>query len=294
MFLISDGVLPANKDRGYVLRRLIRRAMVQGKSLGLTTSQLEEVFKTFQSMYKDVYSVGTDEYVHIFSTEAQKFERTLAEGLKEFEKGADPFILATTYGFPIELTVEIAKEKGIVIDRVLFDSQMKAHQDASRAGAEQKFKGGLAGASEMEVKYHTATHMLHQALREVLGNHVTQKGSNITPDRLRFDFAHGDKMTSDEIKRVEDLVNEKIADNLEVICEEVPLETARARGALGVFNDKYEKVVKIYQVGKGEEMFSLEICGGPHVERTGTMGHFKIQKEEASSAGVRRIKAVLE
>ena len=306
IFLIVDGVKPSNTGRGYILRRLLRRAMMYANGRTISDEHISEVVTFIADMYEDTYGnikEQQESIKNIIGEEFSKFGKTLELGLKEFSaqggsasggENINPFKLFTSYGFPIELTEELAKEKGIKIDRVMFDEAMKSHQDTSRTGAEQKFKGGLAGTGEMETKYHTATHLLHQALREVLGNHVVQKGSNSTSERLRFDFAHNDKMTPEEIKKVEDLVNEKIQEDLEVTMEEVPIETARARGALGVFDSKYVDIVKVYQVGRGDEMFSLEICGGPHVERTGTMGHFKIQKEEASSAGVRRIKAVLE
>jgi len=295
MFLISDGVVPSNKDRGYILRRIIRRAMVNAQKIELSFEKLADIFVLIQKQYDSVYGTIQAESVVVFQDEIAKFEKTLISGLKEFEKGErDAFILFTTYGFPFEMVKELALSRGEVIDENDFHSKMKEHQDKSRLGAEQKFKGGLAGHSDMEVKYHTATHLLHQALRDVLGNHVFQKGSNITPERLRFDFSHNEKMTPEEIKRVEQIVNEKIKDSLPISFQEVPLEDARNKGALGLFGDKYGETVTLYQIGNGDERYSLEICGGPHVENTNTLGTFKIQKEEASSAGIRRIKAVLE
>jgi alanyl-tRNA synthetase len=295
MMLIADGVIPSNKDRGYILRRIIRRAMVEAKNIGLSSELLLSVFTLCQDLYSEVYSTKKGGSLEVFSDELSKFEKTLDQGLKEFEKGErDAFVLFTTYGFPFEMVKELALARGEEIDQEDFLTKMKDHQDKSRLGAEQKFKGGLAGHSDMEVKYHTATHLLHQALRDVLGNHVFQKGSNITPERLRFDFSHNEKMTPEEIKRVEQIVNEKIADSLPISFQEVPLDDARNKGALGLFGDKYGETVTLYQIGNGDERYSLEICGGPHVENTGTLGVFKIQKEEASSAGVRRIKAVLE
>lgn len=295
MFLISDGVVPSNKDRGYILRRIIRRAMVNAQKIELPFEKLEEIFSLVQGQYSDIYQTSSEEYLKIFKEEIDKFKKTLSAGLKEFEKGErDAFVLFTTYGFPFEMVKELASLRGEEIDEEDFLSKMKEHQDKSRQGAEQKFKGGLAGHGEMEIKYHTATHLLHQALRDVLGNHVFQKGSNITPERLRFDFSHGEKMTPEQIARVEQIVNEKITEGLTVSSEEVSLDEARAKGALGLFGDKYGDVVSLYQIGEGDNFYSLEFCGGPHVSNTKDLGHFKIQKEEASSAGVRRIKAVLE
>lgn len=294
MFLISDGVFPANKDRGYVLRRLIRRAMVQGKSLGLATTHLEETFKTFQSMYKDMYAVGTDEQVQIFSIEAQKFEKTLSDGLKEFEKGADPFILATTYGFPIELTLELAKEKGINIDLQSFNAKMTEHQNLSRTSSAGTFKGGLANHDPKTIKLHTAHHLLLAALQQVVSPEIKQRGSNITEERLRMDFSFDRKVTPEELKKVEDLVNEKIQAKLDVIRREMSFADAEKTGAQMEFGAKYPETVSVYFIEDQTGAFSKEFCGGPHVGNTGELGHFKIQKEEASSAGVRRIKAVLE
>ena len=208
----------------------------------------------------------------------------------EFGKGTDPFILFTSYGFPFELTKELAEERGIKLDEESFKGKFKEHQELSRKGAGQKFKGGLAGHSAMEVKYHTATHLLHQALREVLGEEVFQKGSNITPERLRFDFSFTRKMTDEEKKKVENLVNRKIAESLPVSYEDLPLGEAEKSGAIGLFEEKYGDRVRVYKIGD----FSLELCGGPHVENTGVLGQFKIIKEEAVSTGTRRIKAILE
>ncbi len=295
MFLISDGVIPSNKDRGYILRRIIRRAMVNAHKIELPFEKLKDIFTLIQKQYDLVYGTLRAESLVAFQDEIAKFEKTLSAGLKEFEKGErDAFILFTSYGFPFEMVKELAEARGEEINEDDFNSKMKDHQDKSRLGAEQKFKGGLAGHSDMEVKYHTATHLLHQALRDVLGNHVFQKGSNITPERLRFDFSHNEKLTPEEIKRVEQIVNEKISDALPISFQEVPLDDARNKGALGLFGDKYGETVTLYQIGNGDDRYSLEICGGPHVQNTNELGIFKIQKEEASSAGVRRIKAVLE
>jgi alanyl-tRNA synthetase len=236
--------------------------------------------------------------------EEEKFSATLQKGEHEFEKmlpnllkgnsrvinGRIAFKLYDTYGFPIELTVELAKEHGFEVDTAGFDEAFQKHQEISRAGAEQQFKGGLADHSDLTTALHTATHLLHKALRTVLGEHVGQKGSNITPERLRFDFTHEAPMTDEELKRVEDMVNDAIRRDLTVTCETMSLEQAKEQGAIAFFESKYGEQVKVYSVGD----YSKEVCGGPHVERTGSMGRFKILKEQSSSAGVRRIKAVLE
>lgn len=297
-FLINDGVTPSNTDRGYILRRLLRRAVRHADILGIKAGELSNLNGTVANTYEDVYpeiknnlSLIQDEV----KKEEEKFRETLTKGLKEFEKGTDPFILFTTYGFPLELTKELAKEKGKDIDEDKFWADMKSHQDLSRAGAEQKFKGGLADDSEEVVKYHTATHLLNQALHEVLGEHVEQRGSNITAERLRFDFSHPAKMTDDEKKRVEEIVNEKIKANLPVKFEILPKAEAEQTGARHMFNEKYGDEVKVYYIGDNlETAYSKEFCGGPHVENTGVLGTFKISKEEAVAAGIRRIKAVLE
>ncbi len=295
VFLIADGVFPSSKDQGYVLRRIIRRAVMQSKKIRLRDETFDSLPELYQRHYQTHYpEVNKQDLVDIFLAEKSKFSKTLESGLKEFEKGADPFLLATTYGFPIELTEELAKEKGISIDRAAFDAQMKAHQDASRAGAEQKFKGGLANTSEMTTKLHTAHHLLLKALQEVVSPDIHQKGSNITEERLRIDFNFDRKLTSEELQKVEDLVNEKIREDLTVTRREMPLEEAKALGAEMEFGTKYPDMVSVYMIhDASDKVFSQEFCGGPHVERTGVLGTFKIQKEEASSAGVRRIKATL-
>ncbi len=271
--LIADGVVPSNKDQGYILRRLIRRGL----------------------MHAHAKKIPFDVASPVFSEEKKKFEETLESGLKQFEKGVDPFILFTTYGFPFELTEEVAREKGLSIDRAKFEEAFKKHQETSRAGAEQKFKGGLAGHSEMEVKYHTATHLLHQALHDVLGEEVGQRGSNITPERLRFDFSFPRKMIDEEKKQVEEIVNQKIAQALPVNKVLMSKTDAEKTGARHFFGEKYPDEVSIYYIGDSlESAYSKEFCGGPHVENIGTLGRFKIAKEEAISAGVRRVKAVLE
>lgn len=293
IFMISDGVTPSNTDRGYVLRRLLRRAVFHTKENKIDPSLVDIVAQTYGQSYPDIVDKRENIKEEI-EKEAAKFRETLRKGLKEFEKlnnidGKQAFVLFSTYGFPLELTLELAQKKGIEVDVDEFQKELAEHQEKSRTASAGKFKGGLGGNSELEIKYHTATHLLNAALREVLGDHVEQKGSNINPDRLRFDFSHQEKLTDEEKTKVEDLVNQKIKEGLEVTKEEMSPEEAKDIGALGVFGDKYGEVVSVYSVGD----FSKEICGGPHVKNTSELGEFKIKKEEASSAGVRRIKGVL-
>ena len=274
--LITDGILPSNTDRGYILRRLIRRAAMKTNCRMMDFTGWSESVK------------------NVIREEMERFKKTIGRGMKEFEKGADPFVLFTSYGFPIELTAELAKEKGANIDIEKFKMEMKKHQELSRVGAEQKFKGGLADESEQVIKYHTATHLLHQALHQVLGDQVSQKGSNITAERLRFDFVHPTKMTNEEKKKVEEIVNQKIAEDLPVNKIILPKEEALKTGAYHSFNEKYGDEISIYFIGENlADAFSKEFCGGPHIARTGALGKFKIIKEEAVASGVRRIKAVL-
>lgn len=305
IFMIADGVRSSNTEQGYILRRLLRRAVRYADVLNVEHRMLSELVPVVAEIYRGVYGNITDQenlIVKEIWEEEDRFRKTIEKGLKEIKRLLDAghistheaFHLFSTHGFPIELTEEIAKENGITIDKQGFFEEMKKHQELSRLGAEQKFKGGLADTSEMSVKYHTATHLLHEALRRVLGDHVEQKGSNITAERLRFDFTYPEKMTDTQKKEVEDLVNQKITGALPVTYEDISIDEARARGAIGLFGEKYGDAVRVYQVGEGDRKFSLEMCGGPHLENTGTLGHFKILKEEASSAGVRRIKAVLE
>lgn len=298
IILISDGVFPSNKDQGYILRRLLRRAIRIADKIGYSDFSL--LVQTVSDIYGDVYEnlKDVERISSVIKGEEEKFRKTLDKGIKEFYKktedgklsGFDAFLLFSTYGFPIEVTKELAEEKGVEIDMKGYNVEFEKHQEQSRLGAEKKFKGGLAGHGEMETKLHTATHLLHAALHSVLGSHATQRGSNITPDRLRFDFNHDEKMTEEEKKAVEDWVNDKIGKDMDVILEEMTPEEARDAGAMGLFSDKYGDKVTVYSIGD----VSKEMCGGPHVERTGELGKFKIKKEEASSAGVRRIKAVLE
>ena len=243
-------------------------------------------------IYKDVYpelkSKETD-ILTVIQNEEEKFEKTLEQGLKQFEKGIDAFELYTTYGFPLELTIEFAKEKGVKVDIERFNKEFKEHQEISRAGMEKKFKGGLADTGEQVVKYHTTTHLLLAALREILGPEIYQKGSNITAERLRFDFNYPEKLSEEQIKKVEDLVNQKIQENITVEMMELPKNEALKIAKISFDPSKYGDIVKVYKIGD----FSIELCGGPHVEKTGALGSFKIIKEESSGAGIRRIRAVL-
>lgn len=322
-FIMGDekGIAPSNTDQGYIVRRLIRRAVRFGRQLGITEKQwCGEIAKTYISNYKDVYPELSHNQSFILdeiAKEEEKFSAAVERGEKilnnwinmssgTMEPGKDIlktmkkvipgdiiFKLVTTDGFPIEMIREEAKERGLELQEDRFEELMAEHQLLSRTAAAGKFKGGLADHSEEVTRLHTATHLLLAALRKVLGDHVSQKGSNITAERLRFDFPHSDKMTPEQIVEVEKLVNEAIKAKLPVHFEEMPLEKAREIGASGVFDSKYQETVKVYFMGNAPDFFSKEICGGPHVENTGELGHFKIQKEESSSAGVRRIKAVL-
>ena len=289
VFLISDGVRPSNTDRGYVLRRLIRRAYFHSKNLEPVVQAVLEL-----PCYKGVYNFNP-KTKEIINEEINKFEKTIDMGMKQFEKGVDPFVLFTTYGFPFELTEEIAQNRGIEIDKNKFTEKFKKHQSLSRVGADKKFKGGLSGNSEIEVKYHTATHLLHQALIDVLGDSIEQRGSNITPERLRFDFSFSRKLSTDEKKLIEDKVNQKINEGLDVNKVILPKAEAEKIGAKHFFNEKYPNEVSVYFIGETiDKAYSKEFCGGPHVKNTRELGKFTIKKEESVSAGVRRIKAVLE
>ncbi|MDQ5883308.1 MAG: alanyl-tRNA synthetase [Patescibacteria group bacterium] len=292
-FLISDGVIPGNTDRAYILRRLLRGAIRHAKKLGLDS--VADLVDSICEKYKEVYNLNSGNIKSVVLAEENKFLNTLEKGLKEFEKGErDAFLLFTSYGFPIEMTTELAREKGESIDLDLFNQKMKEHQDKSRAGGEQKFKGGLAGTSDAIVKLHTAHHLLLAALQKVLGPAVKQRGSNITEERLRIDFAFDRKMTDEEKAEVEKIVNEGIQKDFKVVKREMPKEEAEKIGAEMEFGAKYEDIVSVYFIeDENGNSISKEFCGGPHVEHTGALGKFKIQKEEASSSGVRRIKAVL-
>jgi alanyl-tRNA synthetase len=309
VFILGDqrGVAPSNVGQGYILRRLIRRAVRHGHKLGIEGAFLGELALVVLELYSAAYPElleNKDFVLKELAMEEAKFSETLAKGEREFEKmlpnllkgnsrqisGRTAFKLYDTFGYPIELTKELASEHGFTVDEQGFKEAFEKHQQISRSGSEQKFKGGLADHSDKTTALHTATHMLHKSLRIVLGDHVGQKGSNITVDRLRFDFTHHSAMTAEEIKKVEDLVNEQIQRDLPISFETMSLEEAKEKGAIAFFDSKYGEQVKVYSVGD----FSMEVCGGPHVESTAQMGHFKILKEQSSSAGVRRIKAVLE
>ncbi len=309
VFILGDpkgGVQPGNLGANYVLRRLIRSSVRHAKALGIPTGYTEKLADIIIENYKHVYPELGEKRDHIVSELTQeevRFEKTLVSGEREFDKisemllqhgqsqinGRTAFKLYDTYGFPLEFTEDLARERGLTVDRAGYEAAFKKHQELSKQG-EGTFKGGLADNSELTTALHTATHLLHRALKNVLGEHVNQKGSNITPERLRFDFSHPDKMTPEQVKQVEDIVNEVIQADMLVALEVMSLEDAKTSGATALFTGKYDEKVKVYTVGT----FSKEVCGGPHVERSGTMGHFRIQKEESSSAGVRRIKAVLE
>lgn len=309
VFILGDpkGMAPSNVGQGYILRRLIRRAVRHGHKLGIEGSFLGELALCVLDLYGKPYPElleNKDFILKELAAEETKFSETLLKGEREFEKmlpnllkgssrqlsGRTAFKLYDTYGYPIELTKELANEHGFTVDEEGFKEAFEKHQQISRSGAEQQFKGGLADHSDKTTALHTATHLLHKSLRTVLGEHVGQKGSNITVDRLRFDFTHPSPMTSEEVQQVEDMVNEQIARKLPVTCETMTLDEARDQGAIAFFESKYGEQVKVYSIGD----FSKEVCGGPHVENTSTMGHFKILKEQSSSAGVRRIKAILE
>lgn len=285
LFLISDGVLPSNVGRGYVLRRLIRRAVRFSK--GSLKDQIDRIKKVYQGIY-DLDDKGEIE------KEENKFRETLVKGLKEFEKGINPFILFTTYGFPIELIQELAKEKGLKIDLEDFNKKMAEHQKLSQTSSAGMFKGGLANHDEKTVKLHTAHHLLLAALQAVVNKNIKQRGSNISEERLRMDFSFDRKLTDEEKKKVEDWINEKIKTGLDVVRREMPLAEAEKLGAEMEFGTKYPDIVSVYFIeSKGGKPISKEFCGGPHVLNTKELGTFKILKEEAVAAGIRRIKAVL-
>jgi alanyl-tRNA synthetase len=306
VFLISEGVLPSNVERGYVLRRILRRAILHSKILNLPKNSLIEAAKKVIEIYKDVYPEVLSKQADVLTVienEREKFEKTLEIGLKKLKlqiencklrkekllPGKIVFDLFQSYGFPFEITKEIAKEEGLDVDEKDFQERFKKHQEISRVGAEKKF-GGLGKVIDYNmVKLHTATHLLHAALREILGEKVKQMGSDITPERLRFDFSFDRKLTEEEIKKVEDLVNQKIKEDLEVKKEEMSLEEALKSGALAFFKEKYPERVTVYTIGN----FSKEICAGPHVKRTSELGNFKIKKEETAGTGIRRIYAIL-
>ena len=309
VFIMADaqGVTPSNLGRGYVLRRLIRRAIRHGWKLSIEKSFIASPAGRVFDIYREVYPEILPKRETVLADlgrEEEQFVKTIRTGERELEKvlpnllknparvipGRVAFRLYDTYGFPLELTEEMAAEHGLTVDREGFQEAERKHQELSKQGSEQSFKGGLADHSDATTKLHTATHLLHKALRMVLGDHVAQKGSNITTERLRFDFSHPSPMTPEEVERVERIVNEQIGRGLPVSMEVMAVDEARRRGAMALFTDKYDERVKVYAVGD----FSLEVCGGPHVENTAVLGRFKITKEQSSSSGVRRIRAVLE
>ena len=301
-FIIADGAVPSNTEQGYVLRRLIRRAIRFAKELGIpqeadvTTPLVKEILEIYDDY--DILKNNKQKIIDELNKEEDKFEKTLEKGLRIFNKhsggnidGKTAFLLFQSYGFPIEITIELAKEKGIEVDEEGFKKEFEQHQKLSQTASAGKFKSGLADNSEQTTKLHTACHLLNQALREVLNDkEIFQRGSNITPERLRFDFNFDRKLTDEEKKAIEDLVNKKIQENIPVELEELTLDEAKAKGAQGVFDSKYGDKVKVYSIGD----FSKEICAGPHIKNTSELGIFKIKKEQSSGSGVRRIKATLE
>ncbi len=299
VFMIGDGVLPSNTEQGYILRRLIRRGIEHADRISAQTVTLADLADTVIEPYKNFYPRIAEKREHIVSVlrdEEQRFRKTLKDGMKEFERGTDPFILFTTYGFPIEMTEELARERGRTVDMQKFKQEMERHQELSRAGAEQKFKGGLADTSEKTTMLHTATHLMLAGLRKYLGDHVHQAGSNITQERSRFDFTHSEKVPREVLDKVEAYVNEAVGKKAVVEIIKMPKDEAKAAGVEGSFWEKYPDTVNVYQVKAPDGIiYSRELCGGPHVENTGKIqGTFKIVKEEAVAAGIRRVKAVLE
>ena len=302
VLLIADGVRPSNTEQGYVLRRMIRRAVRFAAGLNLSEGFTTVLAKTVGELLVTAYPHIMHQQRIIASTllaEEQKFKRTLSHGLQEFDRmvsknkrisGKDAFLLYESYGFPVEITSELATEKGISIDLEGFSEEKQRHQNVSRKGLDKKFKGGLADQSEQTIKLHTATHLLHQALRDILGTHVQQKGSNITAERLRFDFSHTEHVTDEQVKQIEKIVNEKITLDLPVSKKVTTYNEAIAEGALAFFGERYPEKVNVYTIGD----YSKEICGGPHIEHTQQLGRFSIQKEQSAGSGLRRMYAILE
>ncbi|HEU4830778.1 MAG TPA: alanine--tRNA ligase-related protein, partial [Candidatus Saccharimonadales bacterium] len=309
-FLAVDGIKPANKEQGYVMRRLLRRAIRFACDLGIEQNFFEEIVPVIADLYHEDYpevADQRDEVIAILAKEEKVFRQTLRKGLGELAKltddgltGEELFKLYDTYGFPVELSTEEAFKQNIKLSdnwRQEFDDKMREQRERSQTAAKGTFKGGLGGQTLQHKKYHTATHLMYAALKQVLGDHVTQHGSNITEERLRFDFNHPEKVTREQLDEVERIVNEQIALDLPVSFQEYPTDKAFEMGAIGAFGDKYGDTVKVYQMGEGDQRFSFEICGGPHIDHTGQLAEdgkvFKITKEESSSSGIRRIKAVL-
>jgi alanyl-tRNA synthetase len=310
-FLGADGVIPSNNQQGYVMRRLLRRAIRFSLELNFTFNVCEQVVPIITELYAPDYPEVAKQKQHLIELmvkEEKLFRQTLSAGVRHFEKtvrdelsGETIFKLYDTYGFPVELSLEEAKKRNIKLAsgwKGAFDMAIKQQRERSRTASKGEFRGGLQGTNPMHIKYHTATHIMYRALRQVLGDHVEQRGSNITEERTRFDFNHPEKLTPEQIKQVEDIVNKVIDDDLPVTWEEMPTKEALASGARGHFGEKYGETSKVYIIGPKDKPFSMELCGGPHVEHTGTLGeggkHFKIVKEQSSSAGIRRIKAVLQ
>jgi len=305
--IANSGVFPSNKTQGYILRRLLRRALLSMRKIGLAMADFpfEEIIGEIAEIYKDVspeLAQNKKEIAEMFSEEAGRFEKALNQGIKELEKSGQidakiAFYIFESFGLPYEVIEEIANEKGQKINKEDFEEELKKHQELSKGATEHIFRGGLADQSYQVTKYHTATHILHQALRQVLGDRIRQEGSNITAERLRFDFNHDAKLTPEQIKQVEEIVNKKIKENLPVLCEVTDKEEALKSGALGFFREKYGDKVKVYTIGNPSTgsgpPFSREICGGPHVNSTGELGVFKIIKEDGVAKGIRRVKAVL-
>jgi len=305
VFMVADGVVPSNTDRGYILRRLIRRAVRYADMVGIAQGELVRVIDAVTHKYEDVYENIKLQHLKIvdeIEREERKFRLTLEKGMKEFEKlskknisGEDAFVLFSTYGFPLELTLELAQERGVSVDEKGFMEEMKKHQELSRSGAEKKFKGGLADNSEKTTMLHTATHLMLAGLRKYLGDGIHQAGSNITEERTRFDFTYPEKVNKETLDKVEEYVNEAISKKCDVVTMEMKKDEAQKAGVEGSFWEKYPDVVTVYKVQCGDTIYSQELCGGPHVKNTGDIkGVFKIKKQKASSAGVRRIKAVIE
>jgi alanyl-tRNA synthetase len=307
VFVLAEGITPANVDQPYIARRLIRRAVRYGQEIGIQGHFLGQLAEVVIATLDDIYPELEQNRGHILNAleeEETRFQRTLRRGETEFLRAADVsrtrdqgtipgevvFHLYDTYGFPPELTQELAQKQGLAADMQGFHRAFEEHQAKSRAGATARFRGGLAERSPETTKLHTATHLLHQALRRVLGSHVEQRGSNITLERLRFDFSHRERLTAEQISAVEDMVNQQIRANLPVTWEEMSLDEAKQRGAIGLFEERYGERVKVYSIGD----FSREICGGPHVEHTGELGTFRVVKDESIGSGLRRIRAVLE
>ncbi len=308
VFIIADGVEPSNKEAGYVLRRLIRRAIRQGKIIGIDTNFISQIANTVldnQDNYAGVYpelNQNRDKIISILNAEENKFRKTLDNGLREINKlieknnsvsGKEAFTLYESFGFPVEMIEEEMKKNNLVLNREEFDNAKNMHIKQSQTSSAGKFKSGLADNSEIITKYHTATHLLHQSLRKILGEHVRQSGSNITIDRLRFDFSHDEKLTEDQLKQLSDLINQKIKASLVVTKETMPFIQAQKEGAIAFFGNKYPEIVSVYTVGPKDSFFSKEVCTGPHVSNTNELGFFEITKEESAGAGKRRIYAIL-